>query len=79
MLRHSVDYLDLFSVVVIAWMHLERAAAAARSTSADEAFLEGVRRTTAYWLHTEVPRVTLLGDRIRGGEDSFATMDPESF
>ncbi|HEX9765475.1 MAG TPA: acyl-CoA dehydrogenase [Nitriliruptorales bacterium] len=79
MLRHSVDYLDLFSVVVIAWQHLLRAAAAAESTSIDDAFRDGVQRATRYWFATEVPRVTLLAERIRSGEDSFATMDPSSF
>ncbi|MDX1510805.1 MAG: acyl-CoA dehydrogenase, partial [Nitriliruptorales bacterium] len=79
MLRHSVDYLDLFSVVVVAWQHLLRAAAATESSSLDETFRDGVLRTTRYWFATELPRVTLLAERIRGGEDSFATMDPSSF
>ncbi len=80
MLRHSTDYLDLFSVLIVAWMHLERAAAAAECLAAGRgsaSHLRGVRSTTAYWFATEVPRVALLADRIASGEDSFAAFDPD--
>ncbi len=78
MLRHSHDYLDLFSVVVVAWLHLARAAAVHERPDPGD-FGHGVLRTTAYWFATEVPRVAVLADRIRSAEDSYAAMDPAWF
>lgn len=82
MLRHSADYLDLFSVVAVAWQHLERAAAAAECLTAGrghEPHLRGVSATTAYWFATELPRTPALVARIRSGEDSYAALDPAGF
>jgi butyryl-CoA dehydrogenase len=82
MLRHSTDYLDLFGTVVVAWQHLDRAAAAAEGLAEGrqpDAFYRGVIAAADYWFVTEVPRVTMLADRIRSGEDSFARMQADWF
>ena len=79
MLRHSADYLDMFSVVAVAWQHLLRAAAAAERDEPDTAFVQGVAATTDYWFATEVPRVEVLAARIRSGEDSYARMQSDWF
>jgi len=82
MLRHSVDYLDLLSIVVVAWLHLERAAAArqrATRLGSRDGFIEGVLATTDYWFATDLPRVDTLVARIRSGEDSFVRMRSEWF
>jgi butyryl-CoA dehydrogenase len=83
-LRHSFDYLEMVSIVVIAWQWIEQAAAAkegltrlSRSPSpdagADEAsFYEGKLAAAQYWIHTELPRVGTLGALCRSGEDSYA-------
>jgi butyryl-CoA dehydrogenase len=82
MLRHSTDYLDLFGTVVVAWQHLDRAAAAAEGLAdgrGPDAFYRGVLAAADYWFATEVPRTHLLTARIRSGEDSFARMQPDWF
>ena len=83
MLRHSTDFLDLFSTVVIAWQWLRQAAVAARAlpnaTPADRGFYEGKLCAAQYWLTTELPRVDHLATLCRTGEDSYARMQPEWF
>ena len=79
-LLHSVDYLDLFSTVVISWMWLLQAAVAkealGRGTS-DPAFYEGKLCAAQYFLRTELPRIDLLAELCQSGEDSYARVRPE--
>jgi len=85
MLRHSADYLDMVSVVVIAWQWVAQAAAAreglARADVGDEdrSFYEGTLAATKYWIATEVPRVGVLGALCRSNEDSYARARPDWF
>jgi alkylation response protein AidB-like acyl-CoA dehydrogenase len=82
MLRHSSDYLDLFSTLVIAWQWLRQATVAARArptSDADRDFYAGKRCAAQYWLATELPRVPHLARLCRDGEDSYAQMRPEWF
>lgn len=85
MMLHSTDYLELFSVLVIAWQWLGMAAAAreglARPGASPEeaAFHEGKLRAAQYWIHTELPRVVHLADLCRTAEDSYGGMKPEWF
>ncbi len=84
MLRHSFDYLEMVSIVVVAWQWIEQAAAAkeglSRSPSTDEAsFYEGKLAAAQYWIHTELPRVGTLGALCRSGEDSYARAQPAWF
>jgi butyryl-CoA dehydrogenase len=77
MLRHSFDYLEMVSIVVVAWQWTLQAAAAkeglARSPSTDDAsFYEGKLAAAQYWIHTELPRVGTLGALCRSNEDSYA-------
>ncbi|WP_437980053.1 acyl-CoA dehydrogenase [Sorangium sp. So ce117] len=82
MLRHSADYMELVSVVVVAWQWLAMAAAAreglARGASPAD-FYEGKLCAAQYWLSTELPRVEALAALCRSGEDSYARMQPGWF
>ena len=82
MLLHSVDYLQLFSIVVVAWQWLEMAAAARRGLARGplgSAFYEGKLCAAQYWIKTELPRVPALATLCREGEDSYARMASEWF
>ena len=84
MLRHSFDYLEMVSIMVVAWQWIEQAAAAkeglARTAGADDAsFYEGKLAAAQYWIHTELPRVGTLGALCRSGEDSYARAQPAWF
>ncbi|MCP3169787.1 acyl-CoA dehydrogenase [Myxococcus qinghaiensis] len=82
MLRHSADFLDLFSVLAVAWRWLEQAAAAKEGLargSGDADFYEGKLAAAQYWFAVELPRIPLLIDLCRTGEDSYARMKPEWF
>jgi alkylation response protein AidB-like acyl-CoA dehydrogenase len=76
MLRHSVNYLQLFSIWVVAWQWLAQATAA-QGKPGD--FYEGKRCAAQYFIVTELPRVTELAALCRSGEDSFARMQPAWF
>ncbi|RKH10251.1 acyl-CoA dehydrogenase [Corallococcus sp. CA047B] len=83
MLRHSADFLELFSVVAVAWRWLAQAAAAkealGRNAAGDARFYEGKLAAAQYWFAVEVPRVPLLAHLCRTGEDSYARMHPDGF
>ncbi len=82
MLRHSADYLELFSMLAVAWQWLVQAAAAreglARGGEGGD-FYEGKLRAAQYWIHTELPRVRTSWRCAAAGEDSYARMRPEWF
>ena len=82
MLRHSADFLELFSVLAVAWRWLAQAAAAKEALgrgTPDADFYEGKLAAAQYWLAVELPRVPLLARLCRTGEDSYARMRPEWF
>lgn len=81
MMRHSADYLEAFSIVVIAWQWLLHAAAAKEGIARTGAspFYEGKLCAAQYWMNTEVPRVPALVALCRSGEDSYARMKPDWF
>ncbi|MCY1017187.1 acyl-CoA dehydrogenase [Pyxidicoccus sp. MSG2] len=81
MLRHSADFLDLFSVLAVAWRWLAQAAAAKEGLArgGDGDFYEGKLAAAQYWFAVELPRVPLLASLCRTGEDSYARMRPEWF
>ncbi len=77
MMRHSFDYMEMLSLVVIGWQWIAQAAAAseglARSPSQDERdFYDGKLAAAQYWINTELPRVGTLGALCRSNEDSYA-------
>jgi alkylation response protein AidB-like acyl-CoA dehydrogenase len=82
MMRHSVDYLDLFGTVVVAWQWLLQAAVAkeklAQGAPTPE-FYEGKVCTAAYWIKTELPRIEHLATLCKSGEDSYVRMNPSWF
>jgi len=74
MLRHSTDYLEMFSVTAVAWLWLRMATAASRAIAAQPSraeFLRGKIRTARYWFANDLARTPALGALIRSGEDSF--------
>jgi alkylation response protein AidB-like acyl-CoA dehydrogenase len=82
MLRHSADYMELFSIVAVAWRWLEQAAAAREGLARggqEREFYEGKLCAAQYWFATEVPRVPQLAALCRSGEDSYTRMRPEWF
>jgi butyryl-CoA dehydrogenase len=79
-LRHAVDFMELTSIIVIAWMWLRQATAAKRALAgggADEAFLRGKLAAAQYWFRTELPRVAQLAALCRSNEGSYAEMRDE--
>ena len=84
MMLHSVDYLDLFSTVVIAWQWMlqaavakEKLAKAPDAASAD--FYQGKVCAAEYWIQTELPRAELLASLCSSGESSYARMNDAWF
>jgi alkylation response protein AidB-like acyl-CoA dehydrogenase len=80
LLLHSADYMQLFSIVVIAWQWLGHAAAAREARKpASEAFYAGKLAAAQYWLATELPRVQQLAALCRSGENSYTSVAADSF
>lgn len=83
MLLHSNDFLDLASIVAVAWQHLAMAASAreglARGGPQTPAFYEGKLRSAQLWIATELPRVALLADLCVAAEGSYATVPPDGW
>jgi butyryl-CoA dehydrogenase len=81
-LRHSVDYMDMLSTLVIGWMWLLNATVASerlRDKRGDREHCEGKLCAADYWFKTELPRIPQLAALCRGNEDSFARMKDEWF
>ncbi len=86
MLVHATDYLELASIVVIAWQWLELATVATlalagplpRGTSAprDAGYYKAKLAAAQYWLHTDLPRIDHLAALCRTGESSYEQLDP---
>jgi alkylation response protein AidB-like acyl-CoA dehydrogenase len=86
MLVHATDYLELASIVVIAWQWLDLATVAKlalagplpRGTSAprDAGYYKAKLAAAQYWIHTDLPRVDHLAALCRTGESSYAQLDP---
>ncbi|MEP6861360.1 MAG: acyl-CoA dehydrogenase [Deltaproteobacteria bacterium] len=84
-LTHATDYLELFSIVVIAWQWLELAAVATEALAGtlprgnatrDAGYYRAKLHAAKYWLHTELPRVVHLATLCRTAEDSYSALDP---
>lgn len=79
-LRHSSDYLDLFSTLVVGWLWLRQAVVAETALSAGSGepdFYRGKLAAAQYWLMTEMPRVRYLCGLVRSGEGSYDALEPE--
>lgn len=84
MMRHSFDYMEMLSIVVVAWQWLVQAAAAKEGLAHDPSpddrdFYEGKLAAAQYWVLTELPRVGTLGALCRSNEDSYARAQPSWF
>ncbi|MET0339679.1 MAG: acyl-CoA dehydrogenase [Polyangiales bacterium] len=81
-LLHSVDYLELFSTLVVGFLWLLAAEKAQRGVGRadhDEAFYRGKLSAARYYLLTEVPRIAQLAALCDSGEDSYAVAKPDWF
>lgn len=72
MLGHSVDYLELASILAIAWMWTEMSAHARQ----DDLGL-GIEHAARYWIATELPRVETLAALCESAERSYLDVRPE--
>jgi alkylation response protein AidB-like acyl-CoA dehydrogenase len=82
MMRHSADYLELFSTFVIAWQWLHQAAAAREGLAASRdpsSFYEGKLAAAQYWLVSELPKIAPLVATCRANDDSYARARPDWF
>jgi alkylation response protein AidB-like acyl-CoA dehydrogenase len=76
MLGHSSDYMELTSILVVAWVWLTLAnAVSARGDN----FSKGIKSAAAYWISTEVPRVPALVKLCQENERSYLDVQPEWF
>jgi alkylation response protein AidB-like acyl-CoA dehydrogenase len=76
MLAHSVDYLTMFSNLIIAWQWLRMAAAARRGLGreiddAEADYYQGKIEAARYWIRTELPDNARLAVLCETGEDSY--------
>lgn len=78
LLLHSVDYLSMFSIVVVAWQWLQQATAAKRANS-KEAFYRGKLAAAQYWIKTELPKIEHLAALCSDGEDSYLDIPTDAF
>jgi len=81
MIRHASDYMELFSIAVVAWQWLLQSAAAHEGLRRDPAsadFYRGKIAAARYWFATEVPRIDQLCALCRS-DDSYVAMQPEWF
>ncbi len=81
MMRHSTDYLEMASILVVGWQWLKQAAVAAqkRSADGDDTLYAGKLQAARYFLRTELPRIDHLAELCVTAEDSYAAMRPEWF
>jgi alkylation response protein AidB-like acyl-CoA dehydrogenase len=77
MLRHSADYLELFSTYAVAWLWVLQAAAAKEGLAREGVprdYYEGKLAAAQYWIKTELPKNAVLVALYRDNEDSYARM-----
>ncbi len=82
LIRHSADYLELFSTYAVAWQWILQAAAAKEGLAREAGprdFFEGKLAAAQYWLRTELPKNAALVTLCRENEDSYARMKPGWF
>jgi len=72
MLGHATDYLELLSILVVAWMWTEMSAHAPKND-----FGLGLDHAARYWIATEVPRVAALAALCESAERSFLDLSPD--
>jgi butyryl-CoA dehydrogenase len=81
-LLHSADYLDMMCTWVVGYLWLEQACVAREKLTqpgADTDFMGGKLLAASYFINSEVPRVTLLAELCRSGEDSYGRARSDNF
>jgi len=77
MLGHSADYMEICSILVVAWQWTTMRTAAASLVARGDAFASGIEQTARYWIATEVPRIEALAALCASGERSYLDARPE--
>ena len=72
MLGHATDYLELLSILVIAWMWTEMSARAPKDD-----FGRGIDCAARYWIATEIPRIPALATLCESAERSFLDLSTD--
>lgn len=75
-LANSAIYLEAFGHVVLAWVWLEQALAAAPRVARGEAFGLGKRAAARYFFGWELPRTGPMFDLLNSGDDTTLALDP---
>jgi butyryl-CoA dehydrogenase len=83
-LSHASDYLEMLSIVVVAWQWLVAAGAAsaglnASPSPADRAFYRGKQQAARYFFRVELPKVALFAAACAACEDGYEAMRDEWF
>jgi len=79
-LLHSVDYLDMFSTLVVGFMWIMQATAAQRGLAhkpADADFYRGKLCAAEYFIGTELLRIEALAKLCESAEDSYLRVRAE--
>jgi butyryl-CoA dehydrogenase len=76
MLAHSVDYLTLFSNLILAWQWLRMAAAASQGLAGEldddqTDYYRGKIEAESYWIRTELADNARLAVLCESAEDSY--------
>jgi len=80
MMAHSSDFMEMLSVVVVAWQWLRMARIAeSRRTSLGNDFVEGKKRAAGYWFVHELSKTAALAQLIVDDDDTFFGMEDASF
>lgn len=75
MMAHSADYLETFSIVVVAWQWARLWTASTKLSP--DAFSRGLERAARYWIATEIPRVAQLAALCVGPDRSYLDARPD--
>ncbi len=74
MLAHATDYLEAFSIVIIAWMWTKMAT---RAAPRGDDLAHGIEHAARYWSAAELPRVPALVALCQSGDRSYLDLRPE--
>ena len=77
MLGHSADYMEICSILVVAWQWTTMRTAAAPLVARGDAFGLGIEQTARYWIMTELPRIEALATLCASCERSYLDARPE--
>jgi alkylation response protein AidB-like acyl-CoA dehydrogenase len=78
-LANASVYLELFGHIVVAWLWLDQACAAAHGAGADEEFYEGKMKACQYFFNWELPRTSAMFQILECVDATCYSMPEQSF